>query len=318
MRQAFLVFAVSSDFRQLAIKDRSGKAERLFRAAVSAYCALVRPSRRDAQQLDDLALPLYPAVPATARRYAAAALSECNRVPPSLVRRLCNEPVEICAPLLVRSAALGDVDLIMVIGRHGLGHARAIARREGLNPVIADLLDALKDPEIRRLRGRPHLHAVPAVPRRPAAIESPAEAVRGKLRAMMLPPVAPEPESARIAPAAELERRFCRLRETALTGHLPFFQTALADALGCELDMARQITRETGYRRLCRALQSLGLGEEQAFMIVAALFPATVSGPEAIRLFCYRYRLMAGQEREEGADVIAEPEVQPQPMRRAS
>ena len=39
-----------------------GKAERLFRAAVTAFCSLTRPSRREIAQLEDLTLPLYDSV----------------------------------------------------------------------------------------------------------------------------------------------------------------------------------------------------------------------------------------------------------------
>ena len=49
----------SSDFRQITIKSEAQKAERLFRAAVSAFCSLTRPSRREIAQLEDLALPLF-------------------------------------------------------------------------------------------------------------------------------------------------------------------------------------------------------------------------------------------------------------------
>ena len=116
----------------------------LFRAAVSAFCSLTRPSRRDAIQLDDLTLPLFDMVSVDSRRYVAAALSECEIAPMLLVRRLCDEPVSVCAPLLVRSRVLGDVDLIALIGKHGLPHARAIARRPILNLAISRLAQALE------------------------------------------------------------------------------------------------------------------------------------------------------------------------------
>jgi uncharacterized protein (DUF2336 family) len=140
------IFVSSSDFRQIAIRTEAGKAERLFRAAISAFCALTRPSRREIAQLDDLTLPLFDEVSTEARRFAAAALSECESAPPGLVKRLANEPVEISAPLLVRSRTLGSVELIALIGRHGLTHARAIARRKDLHPTIASLVRALNRP----------------------------------------------------------------------------------------------------------------------------------------------------------------------------
>lgn len=311
----------SAEFRQFARPGATGKAERLFRAAVSAYCSLPRPTRREVAQLDDLALPLYPSVTPAARRFAAAALSECAVAPPLLVRRLADEPVEISAPLLVRSRSIADVDLITLIGRHGLAHARAIARRERLNPVIGDLLDALKDPEIRRLRGRrasPARHAI--APARETApephVQSSAEDARRQLRAMMRPSVLPQPEPCEDV-GSDGEMTFRRLRDSALSGHLPFFHTALADALNIDLDAAREITAQHNYLDLCAGLQRLELSEEQAFLLIAALFPAAVAGPESIRLFLYRYRRLA----EAGAadphdEIAAEPSAEP--IRRAS
>jgi len=84
----------SSDFRQITIKGQTLKAERLFRAAVSAFCSLTRPSRREIAQLEDLALPLFDFVSVESRRYVAAALSECQYAPAMLVRRLADETVE--------------------------------------------------------------------------------------------------------------------------------------------------------------------------------------------------------------------------------
>lgn len=283
---------MSTEFRQLAVKGESGRAERLFRAAIAAYCALARPTRRDAIQLDDLALPLFASVPPQTKRFAAAALSECARTPPALVARLIDEPVDISAPLLVRSPAITDVELITLIGRHGLPHARAITRRQNLNPAIADLLDAFNDPEIRRLRGpggRSALRVVPALSHEMPAEETAVENARRRLRAMM----APAGETRVAAPSAVGDGDlFGRLRETALSGHPPLFQTALADALGVDFGAARAITEQSGYRALLAAFCNLKLNEEQAYMLVATRFPAATSGAEAIRLFVYRYRLL--------------------------
>ena len=122
------------------------KAERLFRAAVSAFCSLPRPSRSEIAQLEDLTLPLFDQVSTESKRFVAAALSESDSAPPALVRRLANESIDIAAPLLIRSQALTDIDLIALIGRHGMAHARAIARRQALNPTISSLIQALDRP----------------------------------------------------------------------------------------------------------------------------------------------------------------------------
>ena len=133
----------STDFRQIAVRADHGKPERLFRAVVTAFCSLTRPSRREIAQLEDLTLPLYDSVSTEARRFVAAALSECQNPPAALVRKLADEPVEIAAPILLRSNALTDIDLIALIGRHGIGHARVIACRPQLNPTIGQLVRAL-------------------------------------------------------------------------------------------------------------------------------------------------------------------------------
>lgn len=291
----------ASDFRQIAIGRETGKPERLFRAAVSAFCALPRPSRREIAQLEDLTLPLFDKVSVDARRYVSAALSETEYAPLGLVRRLSDESVDIAAPLLIRSPALSDVALIALIGRHGLPHARAIARRPGLNQTIADLIRVLERPRLvyPETTGQDQAPAAAATasatvdtsqdtPKAPAAGEL-AENVRRRLRSMMAP------NAAHHASPSEVQARtpaYERLKSTALTGNGTFFQTALADALEIDFQTARAITEKSGYSSLIDALKALDLPEEQAFLLAATTFPSQFAHAEAIRLFLERYRLL--------------------------
>ena len=127
---AFGVVCVSSaDFRDIAVKGRVHRSERLFRAAVSAFCALTRPGRSEIAQFEELGLRLIETQSRDAKRFAAAALSDAAQSSNALIHRLCDESVDICAPLLIRCRVLTDIDLIALVGRHGLPHARAIARR---------------------------------------------------------------------------------------------------------------------------------------------------------------------------------------------
>lgn len=135
--------AVSSVFREIAIRTESGKSDRLFRAAVSAFTSLTRPSRREIAQLAQLTLPLIDRTSTEARRFACAVLSDSRHAPADLVQRLCEEPVETCAPLLIRSPLLSHADLVHIIGAKGAAHARVIARRGDLHPAIAALIQAL-------------------------------------------------------------------------------------------------------------------------------------------------------------------------------
>ncbi|TPL49472.1 DUF2336 domain-containing protein [Mesorhizobium sp. B2-4-6] len=284
----------SSDFRQIAIRTEAGKAERLFRAAVSAFCSLTRPSRREIAQLEDLTLPLFDEVSVESRRYVAAALSECEYAPAALVRRLAEEPVETAAPLLTRSKALSDVDLIALIGRHGLPHARAIARRKELNPTIADLIRALERPTlvmtqppetVTRLAPKPEVMAK-ADADRPAPGHA-EENARRRLRSMMCPTGDSADVNTFLAQPA-----YVKLRETALTGNAAFFQTALADALDIDFATARSVTGQSSYAALLAALRALDLGEDRAFLIAVAVYPGEFPHPQAIRLFLDRYRLL--------------------------
>jgi len=294
----------SSDFRQITIKGEALKAERLFRAAVSAFCSLTRPSRRDIAQLEDLTLPLFDFVSVDSRRYVAAALSECQYAPTLLVRRLCEETVDIAAPLLIRSSALTDIDLIALIGRHGLSHARVIGRRPGLNPIIAKLVAALGKKVIslrpagqdtsqdsdqdraQSVRVEPFDAIGPAGQPNGEASEN----ARRRLRSMM------RTNEAAGGPTSHLfvdRSVYSRLRDTALTGNPTFFYTALADSLEVDFAALRRTLGPSSYSGLLAAMRALDLNDEQAFLIAAAVYPSQFSHADAIRLFLSRYRLLS-------------------------
>lgn len=301
-RKAYLVS--SSDFRHIAARTEAGKAERLFRAAISAFCCLPRPSRREIAQIEDLTLPLFDSVSSEGLRFAAAALCECAYPPAALVRRLCEAPVDVAAPLLVRSLALTDIDLIALIGRHGLPHARAIARRRDLNPTIADLIHALERPTLVKTAPLPtEAPAVEVAAPAKAGQKSrgqAAEETRHRLRSIMLADKAAAEGS--LNPSAR-SGIYAKLRETALTGNAVFFQTALADALDIDFATVRARMSVPDYSALLTALRALDIGEDRAFLIAVAIFPSHFPHPQAIRLFLDRYRL---QHREAAAEQVRE------------
>lgn len=281
----------SSDFRHIAIRTDAGKSERLFRAAVSAFCSLPRPTRNEIAQLEDLALPLFDGVSVESLRFVAAALCECEHAPVELVRRLCDLSVDVAAPLLIRSRALSDVDLIALIGRHGLPHARAIGRRKNLNPAIADLVRILERPALAATQqppAQPPASSEIAEPKR--APGKAVEDMRSGLRAIMLAGRERDTATKEAPPAASA---YARLRESALTGNTVFFQTALADTLDIDFKIARSLTACPDYSPLLAALRALDLSEDEAFLIAVAVFPAHFPHPQAIRQFLERYRLLS-------------------------
>ncbi len=293
----------SSDFRQITIKSAAEKSERLFRAAASAFCSLTRPSRREIAQFEDLALPLFDRVSVESKRYVAAALSDCASPPAALIRRLCDESVDIAAPLLIRSAALTDVDLIALIGRHGYGHARAIGRRPGLNPAIAKLVAALERKVVPLRppgRDKETPSRLPPVTR-PVTVFEPAaeprtantsEETRRRLRAMMRP----------ASTSISVRTAYDRLRDAALSGHAPFFRTALADALDKDFATIGEKADDRSYAWLLDALRMLDIADEKAFLVTVAIYPSLFGDLDSIRLFLSRY---AELDREEAAERIA-------------
>jgi uncharacterized protein (DUF2336 family) len=288
----------SSDFLQIASRTGKGKAERLFRAAISAFSALTRPSKREMARLEDLLLPLFGAVSPDAMRFAAAVLSEMPHAPPALVRRLCEEAVDVAAPLLVRSPKLTDIDLLALVSRHGLPHARAIARRGDLNPTIAALIATLErraDHAVTGDAAMPEASPVDAAEKEAtcAMPETAAENVRRRLRSMMLPAESTSQRASKLLPFDHVPRAavFARLRATAFSGNHAYFQTALADALGIDFKRARPIVETGNYTELVYALKALDLDAEEAFLITAAVFPKMFGHTECVRLFVERYQL---------------------------
>lgn len=280
----------SSDFRDILHGSEAGKAERLFRAAVSAFCALTRPSRRDVVQLDALTLPLYDQVSVDALRYVAAALSECTMVPGGLLSRLCDEPVDIGAPLLIRSPALADVALIDLVARHGIPHARAIARRPDLNPTIAQLIRALEG-AVAAEAARAAKAVQTAMPQPPVR-RSGADAVRDRLRAIMCSADEDEmsDEAAEIVPPDPAV--FVAVRDAALSGEVSVFVPALAAALKLTPQGLRERLEAGGLTTLLVGLRALGLREEEAFLVGVVVYPEEFQAPAAVRLFLERYRAM--------------------------
>lgn len=247
-----------SGFLNASSYRAAGKADRLLRAAVTSFCAAARPTRREAAQLDDLAVPLIGAVSDETLRFTAAALSETPHAPPALVRRLADLPVEISAPLLMRSPVLTPIDLLALVARHGAPHARAIAGRPGLDRRILLLIRTLD------IAGE--------APKPASAGEA-----RAALRTMMRPaqdaaPAAAEPSPIRIRWEGD-PGAYRKLRSAALVGAPVVFHTALAGALGIATDEAAAIADDLDPARLIVALRALGLGAEEAFLVLQCLRP---------------------------------------------
>ncbi len=301
--------AVSSVFREIANRNEGGKSDRLFRAAVSAFVSLTRPTRREIAQLAQLTLPLFDRTSTEARRYVCAVLSDSRHAPAELVQRLCEEPVETCAPLLIRSPLLSNADLVRIIGARGAPHARVIARRGDLHPAIAALANALVRAAAQgealadeAKAASPAQSTPPPAPSQtaaaaattealvPDAVRDAAEAVRRDLRAIMAGQRPQRHVTPRSAERLAHEDDYQRLKATLLSGNATTFRDALSQALGIGVETARSIAASRSYDDLIAAFRHIDLSEEEAFLLVCAACPERFSRTSAIRLFLERYR----------------------------
>ncbi len=267
-------------------------------------------------------MPLLPLVTDDSRRLAAASLSHCFPGPHGLVRRLAEEDVSISAPLLVASSVLTDIDLIGLIGRHGLAHAGAIARRRNLNPNIVALIRALGVGEfgteiattlaieppangtVAEAEARPRAHVGAGAASEPvadafdtymaAAPGAAEEAARDALRAMMQPAGDRTPSRAH-APAArhrdwaQARAATARVVDTGLTGRAALFHTAIADAFDLDFPTAVDIAEDSNTRRLAVALKAVELPRADAYLIAALAFPPCFATTSSIRNFIELY-----------------------------
>jgi uncharacterized protein (DUF2336 family) len=111
-----------------------------------------------------------------------------------------------------------------------------------------------------------------------------------------------------------------RLRETVLSGHAAFFQTALADALDKDFAAVQDASEDPSYAWLLDALCVLEVSDEKAFLVTAALYPSLFGDLQAIRLFLLRYAAISRVEarqriarwKSESTEILSDSSVSPE------
>ncbi len=286
------------------VSDRHSedRADELFRESVGAFAALTRPSGRQVEQLEALALALYERTGMEVRRYAAAVLSDNARAPRGLLLRLAHEPIAVSAPLLSRTTSFSTRDWLHLIKNTGIDHSRVIARRSDLPTTIRVVLSHLQ----RREDG------IAATPKEAEtgrgakmAAQSPRtlREVQLQLRAMMAGNGAGRIQPSQPAAGAELPSLLrARLQPTALSGDVELFVTALADALGLSYTVADHIVRAEGTHHLVLALRALGISPAEAHLLIRAIRPDTLGTTTSIRLFIERFEALSADQAQDRLD----------------
>jgi uncharacterized protein (DUF2336 family) len=314
-----LLNSVSQSFRALENTSSQSRKDEIVLAAVNAFASRTRPTRLEANQLEDLILPSLPFTSEQTRRMTAACLSHVPYAPLKLVLRICEESADICAPLLLRSPVLQNADLISLIDKQGLEFARIIARRLNLSQEIKNFLLTLGDRQLASIvtmEAPTEVH--PEIKADPVEISVKLKAARDALRDMMrsnveLPVVrskpvdvselvAPATDTGPVAPSAgwieqplqvrEPGQTAATLRRTALMGDATFFATALADAHGLTFERAKRIITRATPSELIMALHASGVTTADAFIMVTAFYPSLAKEKSEIALFLIRYEGM--------------------------
>src|SRR5581483_11537809 len=74
------------------------------------------------------------------RRRLAVKLAEAPGTPRELAVLLANDEIDIASPILLKSRALADLDLIEIVRNRSTQHLLAIAMRRDLSTAVADAL----------------------------------------------------------------------------------------------------------------------------------------------------------------------------------
>lgn len=277
------------------------KADDLLAAAISAFSAITRPARHDIQQLEDLALPLLECATTRGKRHSAATLAQMEQAPRKIVLTLANEPVEISAPLLLRSQILSAADLIELIGKHGLPHARAIARRTSDDAFLQGLLESFADPAIDRaisIRNRlvndvlDQQMTEENIDQGQTDIQLNLASARESLRLLMreesaeklAATVRPRRESPSSMPISD------QMIEASLLIDTSFFRNALADALGITFERAQAIIGVWPDSQLPVALKAVGLTAQDCYLVLTAVLGTIQGNRDTLRDFVHIYR----------------------------
>ncbi len=278
-------------FRALEQPGHANRKDEILRASISAFVALSKPNKRDCNQIEDLALPILAFASDQTKRFVCAALAENASAPANLVRKLCDEPVEICAPLLLLSPVMTPIDLVAIIGRKGKDHARIIARRSHLPNDVIEALALVDDARVRaRAAGSFDVADANSSSNIKPTTAAQARTLLAELaislnKAEQAPLAANDLDDVEFA-AAGIDAKLIRL---ALHEESGLFATALADATGLSFGRTQRLVKRIASGELLTALRALGVSVDSAFVTVCALNPHIGSSKLEIRLFRDRF-----------------------------
>jgi len=133
--------AISFDtLKQLAREHSPARRHELIRAIATAFFAAPQRSQTELNLFDEIMDKVLAEVEPLARRELAERMADLDDVPYRTLRRLARDAIDVAEPVLRRSPALADEDLVPIAREQSQEHLLAIARRMTVSEVVTDIL----------------------------------------------------------------------------------------------------------------------------------------------------------------------------------
>ena len=122
----------------------------LLRVLVDQFVAERHHPAAEVTRFGELVLHLLDKADDTDRRLVAEKLADHPQTPCAIARRLARDAAEIAAPILERSAAITEDDMVQAVRSGDPAKARAIARRADLGLTALVVLEDMDDLQVRQ------------------------------------------------------------------------------------------------------------------------------------------------------------------------
>jgi len=142
----------------MAVSNQQSRDAALLRATTELFVLEANHDADAIRRFEELATHFLARVPAADRAFVAERLSRSADAPASVLRLLGKDVPEVASPVLKRSPALGEFDLLTIIAATGTPHHRLIATRSDLSALVVGALRLTGDAEvIARLSAYPEV-----------------------------------------------------------------------------------------------------------------------------------------------------------------
>jgi uncharacterized protein (DUF2336 family) len=141
------MIASVEELERLAQERSSDKRRELLRALADRFFNhTAQPTSAELDLFDEIIERALIEIEPIARAELVLRMAELSAVPRRTLLALASDDIEIAGPLLTRSPALRDDDLVRIATMQSQGHLTAIARRTALSETVTDVLVRRGDP----------------------------------------------------------------------------------------------------------------------------------------------------------------------------